>query len=114
MVQPADRQAALGRSSRGRAGRLTPVVAAARPRAVVPGLRRPPAGGIVVRVLLVGDYPPPYGGIAVHLQQLMRTLPPAGIHCRVLNIGPNRRLPSPEYESVRGPGDFVRRLIQYA
>jgi len=67
-----------------------------------------------VRVLLVGDYPPPYGGIAVHLQHLTRTLPQEGIACRVLNIGPNRRLPSPEYDSVRGPREFLRCLIQYA
>ena len=45
-----------------------------------------------MRVLLVGDYPPPYGGIAVHLQHLTRTLPQEGIACRVLNIGPNRRV----------------------
>ena len=67
-----------------------------------------------MRVLLVGDYPPPYGGIAVHLQHLTRTLPQEGIACRVLNIGPNRRLPSPEYDSVRGPREFLRCLIQYA
>jgi glycogen(starch) synthase len=67
-----------------------------------------------VRILLVGDYPPPYGGIAVHLQHLTRTLPQEGIHCRVLNIGPNRRLRSPEYDSVRGPREFLRRLILYA
>jgi glycogen(starch) synthase len=66
-----------------------------------------------VRVLLVGDYPPPYGGIAVHLQHLTRTLPQEGIACRVLNIGPNRRVPNPEYEAVRGPAEFLRRLIQY-
>ena len=63
-----------------------------------------------MRILLVGDYPPPYGGIAVHLQHLTRTLPQEGVHSRVLNIGPNRRMPSPEYESVRGPADFVRHL----
>src|SRR5207302_11478520 len=113
MVQPADRQADLGRSSRGRTGRLTPAVAPACPRAVVPRLRRPATGGVVVRILLVGDYPPPYGGIAVHLQHLTRTLPQEGIACRVLNIGPNRRVPNPEYEAVRGPAEFLRRLIQY-
>ncbi len=67
-----------------------------------------------MKVLLVGDYPPPYGGIAVQIQHLARTLPRAGLECRVLNIGRGRGMPSPEYESPGGRIDLLRILMRYA
>lgn len=67
-----------------------------------------------MRVLLVGDYPPPYGGIAVQIQHLARTLPKAGVECRVLNIGKGRGISSPEIDSPQGKIDLLLKLMRYA
>ncbi len=67
-----------------------------------------------MKVLLVGDYPPPYGGIAVQIQHLARTLPRAGVECRVLNIGRGRAIPNPDCDSAGGKVDLVLKLIRYA
>jgi glycosyltransferase involved in cell wall biosynthesis len=66
------------------------------------------------RVLEVASYPPPRSGWSVRVEFLKKRIEAEGHQCIVLNIGPSRHIPSPEYDSVRGGGDLLRKLWQYS
>lgn len=66
------------------------------------------------RILEVTSYPPPRSGWAVRIEFLKKRLDSDGHQCVVLNLGPSRMIPSPEYETVLGGGDLLRKLWRYS
>jgi glycosyltransferase involved in cell wall biosynthesis len=68
----------------------------------------------VARVLEVTSYPPPRTGWAIRVEFLKKRMDAEGHRCVVLNIGPSRNVPSPEYEMVLGGPDLVRKVWRYA
>lgn len=67
-----------------------------------------------VRILEVTSYPPPRAGWGIRVEFLKKRLEAEGHTCVVLNIGTSRAIPSPEYETVLGGGDFVRKVWRFA
>ena len=67
-----------------------------------------------MKILEVATYPPPRSGWAVRIEHLKRSLEQHGHECVVLNVGPSRTIPSTEYETVLGAGDFVRKVWRFA
>jgi glycosyltransferase involved in cell wall biosynthesis len=65
------------------------------------------------RILQISGYPPPRSGWAVRVQYLKEHLQALGHDCVVLNTGVSRRIPSPEYETVLGLGDYIRKVWRY-
>ena len=76
--------------------------------ALLNGPSRPTA-----RVLEVTSYPPPRAGWGVRVEYVKKALEAAGHQCVVINIGTSRAIPSPEYETVLGGLDFVRKVWRY-
>jgi glycosyltransferase involved in cell wall biosynthesis len=68
----------------------------------------------VARILEVTSYPPPRSGWAVRVEFLKKRLERDGHTCVVLNLGPSRRIPSDEYETVLGSGDLLKKLWRYS
>lgn len=66
------------------------------------------------RVLEVTSYPPPRTGWAIRVEFLKKRLDAEGHTCVVLNIGPSRHVPSPEYETIAGGGDLLRKVWRYS
>jgi glycosyltransferase involved in cell wall biosynthesis len=66
------------------------------------------------RILEVTSYPPPRAGWGIRVEFLKKRLEAEGHTCVVLNIGTSRAIPSPEYETVLGGRDFVRKVWRYA
>ena len=66
------------------------------------------------RILEVTSYPPPRAGWGIRVEFLKKRLEAEGHTCVVLNIGTSRAIPSPEYETVLGGGDFVRKVWRFA
>lgn len=66
------------------------------------------------RILEVTSYPPPRAGWGIRVEFLKKRLEADGHICVVLNIGTSRAIPSPEYETVLGGGDFVRKVWRFA
>lgn len=66
------------------------------------------------KVLEITSYPPPRAGWGVRVEFLKRHLEAAGHTCVVLNLGEARTIPSPEYETVLGGVDFVRKVWRFA
>jgi len=66
------------------------------------------------RVLEVTSYPPPRAGWGIRVEYLKKRLEREGHECVVLNTGTSRRIPSPEYETVMGAGDLVRKIWRFA
>ena len=74
-----------------------------------------PGGGTnVAKIVEVTSYPPPRSGWAVRVEYVKKALEQAGHRCAVINIGPSRAIPSTEYETVLGAGDFVRKVWRYS
>lgn len=71
-------------------------------------------GGRPARILEVTSYPPPRAGWGIRVEFLKKALERAGHECVVLNIGTSRNIPSTEYETVLGMGDFVRKVWRYS
>ena len=67
-----------------------------------------------VRILQVTSYPPPRAGWGVRVEFLKRALETLGHTCVVLNIGRSRTIPSPEYETVLGLGDYVKKVWRFS
>ena len=67
-----------------------------------------------VRILQVTSYPPPRAGWGVRVEFLKRALESLGHTCVVLNIGRSRTIPSPEYETVMGLGDYIRKVWRFS
>jgi hypothetical protein len=65
------------------------------------------------RILEISGYPPPRSGWNVRVEFLKKYLEAQGHECVVLNIGPNRRIPSAEYETVTGALDFMRKIWRF-
>jgi len=70
--------------------------------------RRPAA-----RILQISNYPPPVCGWSIHTQLLQRELTRRGADCRVLDIGPGRRIPGRGCIPVRNGLDYVAKLLAY-
>jgi glycosyltransferase involved in cell wall biosynthesis len=66
------------------------------------------------RILEVTSYPPPRAGWGIRVEFVKKWLEREGHECVVLNTGTSRRIPSPEYETVLGGVDFVRKVWRYA
>jgi glycosyltransferase involved in cell wall biosynthesis len=66
------------------------------------------------RLLEVTSYPPPRAGWGIRVEFLKKQLEADGHHCVVLNIGTSRSIPSPEYETVLGGADFVKKVWRYS
>lgn len=66
------------------------------------------------RILEVTSYPPPRAGWGIRVEYLKKRLETEGHTCTVLNIGTSRNIPSPEYETVLGGGDFVRKVWRFS
>ena len=65
------------------------------------------------KILEVTAYPPPRSGWAVRVEYVKKQLERAGHACVVINIGASRAIPSTEYETVLGAGDFIRKVWRY-
>jgi glycosyltransferase involved in cell wall biosynthesis len=66
------------------------------------------------KVLEVTSYPPPRAGWGIRVEFVKKRLERDGHDCVVLNTGTSRRIPSPEYETVLGGGDFLRKVWRYS
>jgi glycosyltransferase involved in cell wall biosynthesis len=65
-------------------------------------------------ILEVASYPPPRSGWSVRVEFLKKAIDSAGHRCVVLNVGPSRRIPSSEYDSVRSTTDLLLKLCRYS
>jgi glycosyltransferase involved in cell wall biosynthesis len=59
-------------------------------------------------------YPPPRAGWSMRVELIKKQLDADGHDCVVLNTGRNRRLPSPHYDTVMSPLDFVKKVWKYS
>lgn len=66
------------------------------------------------RILEITSYPPPRAGWGMRVYFLKRHLEAHGHCCVVLNIGTSRRIPSPEYETVLGGRDYLRKVWRFS
>jgi glycosyltransferase involved in cell wall biosynthesis len=69
---------------------------------------------MAAKILQISSYPPPRAGWGVRVQFLKKHLEADGHECVVLNIGTSRTVPSPEYETVMGGIDYVRKLWRFS
>jgi glycosyltransferase involved in cell wall biosynthesis len=69
---------------------------------------------VSVRVVEICGYPPPRAGWSMRVEVLKRELDATGHECVVLNIGQNRRVPSPHYETVMNGVDYVFKVWRFA
>lgn len=67
-----------------------------------------------VKILQITSYPPPRAGWGVRVSFLKRQLEAEGHVCVVLNTGTSRTIPSPEYETVMGGLDYVRKVFRFS
>jgi glycosyltransferase involved in cell wall biosynthesis len=65
------------------------------------------------RILEVTSYPPPRAGWGIRVEYVKKRLEDEGHSCVVVNIGNSRAIPSPEYETVLGGADFVRKVWRF-
>lgn len=66
------------------------------------------------RILEISSYPPPRSGWGVRVEFVKRRVEELGHDCVVLNMGPARCDPSPEYECVFGGFDYLRKVLLYS
>jgi glycosyltransferase involved in cell wall biosynthesis len=66
------------------------------------------------KILEICSYPPPRAGWSMRVEVVTRQLRAEGHECVVLNTGTNRRVPSPEYETVMDPLDFVKKTWRFS
>ena len=67
-----------------------------------------------MKILQITSYPPPRAGWGVRVQFLKEHLERHGHECVVLNIGSSRAIPSPDYETVLGGWDYVRKVWRFS
>lgn len=72
------------------------------------------APAVAARILEVATYPPPRSGWAVRIEFLKKRLEQEGHQCVVLNLGSSRLIPSPEYETIQGGKDLLRKLWRFS
>jgi len=66
-----------------------------------------------MKILEIGSYPPPNNGWSVRIKFLKEGFIRAGHDCRVLNMGRNRKIKSPDYIDVQGGIDYLKKLIRW-
>lgn len=66
------------------------------------------------RILEVTSYPPPRAGWGIRVEFLKKRLEAEGHECLVLNTGASRAIPSPDYETVLGGRDFLRKVWRFS
>jgi glycosyltransferase involved in cell wall biosynthesis len=66
------------------------------------------------KILEIGPYPPPYNGWSTRIWVVKTGLEQAGHICVPLNLGENRKTPSPDYECVCSGWEYLRKLVRYA
>ena len=67
-----------------------------------------------VKILQITSYPPPRAGWGVRVEFLKKRLEADGHVCTVLNLGRSRTIPSPEYETVLGGVDYVKKVWRFS
>ena len=67
-----------------------------------------------VKILQITSYPPPRAGWGVRVEFLKKRLESEGHICTVLNLGRSRTIPSPEYETVLGGLDYVKKVWRFS
>jgi len=67
----------------------------------------------VARILQIGNYPPPVCGWSLHTQLLHRELSERGVHSRVMDIGPSRRVADRDCIPVYSGLDYAVKLLTY-
>ena len=67
-----------------------------------------------VKILQITSYPPPRAGWGVRVEFLKKRLESEGHVCTVLNLGRSRTIPSPEYETVLGGSDYVKKVWRFS
>jgi len=67
-----------------------------------------------VKILEICSYPPPRAGWSMRVEVVTKQLRAEGHDCVVMNTGTNRCVPSPEYETVMDPRDFVRKTWRFS
>lgn len=65
------------------------------------------------KILQISGYPPPRSGWGVRVQYLKQLLEEQGHECVVLNTGVSRKIPSSEYETVLGLGDYTAKVWRF-
>jgi len=65
------------------------------------------------KILEISSYPPPHAGWGVRVELVRNELRRQGHACVVINLGPNRKIKSPEYEDVQSGFDYVRKVFRY-
>jgi glycosyltransferase involved in cell wall biosynthesis len=65
------------------------------------------------RILQIGNFPPPLCGWAIHTLAIQRALIQRGAECKVLDLGPCRRLDGRECIPVYGGLDYLAKLIAF-
>src|SRR5215471_6579359 len=66
------------------------------------------------KILEICSYPPPRAGWSMRVEMVVKGLRAEGHECIPLNTGMNRRVPSPEYETVMDPLDFLRKIWRFS
>lgn len=68
-----------------------------------------------MKLLQIGPYPPPLGGWSFHIKMFKQYLDhdDRKVENIVMNMGPNRKIKSPEYEDVQGLLDYIRKIFFY-
>jgi glycosyltransferase involved in cell wall biosynthesis len=77
----------------------------------MPGVER----SNTVRIIQIGNYPPPVCGWAIHTKEVQDALRRKGVECKVLDIGPGRRVRSEDQHCtpMRGAFDFLVKIIAF-
>jgi glycosyltransferase involved in cell wall biosynthesis len=66
------------------------------------------------KIFEISSYPPPRAGWGVRISFVREFLEAQGHICQVLNMGPNRRIKSPDYLDCQGGGDYIQKVYQHA
>ena len=66
------------------------------------------------RILEISNYPPPRAGWGVRISFVRHYLEARGHQCRVLNVGPSRKIKHPDYIDVQSGADFLRKVVRHA
>ena len=66
------------------------------------------------KILEICSYPPPHSGWSVRVKFVKEAIKKLGHECKVLNLGPNRKVKSPEYECVFNGLDYIYKIIKFS
>ncbi len=68
----------------------------------------------LAKILEITSYPPPRSGWGVRVFFVRKYLQEMGHTCQVLNLGPSRKIKSPEYLDIQSGMDFVKKVFWHA